>query len=393
MIQRLYDCRQFETPTRMVHGIGALQQIVHELESLGVTKPLVITDQGVVNAGLLERLTARLDEGGVSYTQFADVVPNPSTNTIANASAVFRSHDCDGLIALGGGSSIDTAKAVGVEVTHNRPILEFEVGKGELQHRILPLIAIPTTAGTGSEVTLWAVITDPDREFKFNVGGPLIGAHVAIADPQLQSSMPPWVTAGTGIDALCHAYECYTCHFAQPHTEAVALYAVELASKYLRRAFANGNDLEARYSMAMAAQLAGLSYASESAGAVHAMAQTLGGIYPNTHHGLVVAAMLPTVVEFNWMGDPHKHRRFAEALGINTCTLSDREASLEAVTWLRELTKDLQIPTLIDLGIDPADCERLAHEAENDPQTTGNVRDVQYHDYLRMYTCLLQGGY
>lgn len=389
VLQNIFKYRGFETPTRMMHGVAAHRRVADEVAALGVTKPLIVTDPGVVKAGILDRIRKVLTEAGISHGVFDQVVPNPSIYTVADAHEVYRREGCDGLIGLGGGSSIDTAKAVGVEATHEGSILDYEVGKKELTRRIAPLVAIPTTAGTGSEVTLWAVITDPEREFKFNVGGPYIGAHVAIVDPELHVSMPAWVTAGTGIDALCHAYECYTCHFAQPHTEAFALYAVELAAKYLRRAFANGKDLEARYYMAMSAHLAGLSYGTESAGAVHAMAQTLGGIYPKTHHGLVVAAMLPTVVEYNWQGDPGKHRRFAEALGINTTGMSEREAALSAVEWLRQLNEDLSIPSLKEQGVDPSDRDRLAKEAARDPQTVGNVRDIDYDGYLGLYERLL----
>lgn len=160
-----------------------------------------------------------------------------------------------------------------------------------LENRIPPLTTIPTTAGTGSEVTQWAVITDEEREFKFNTGGPLIAAHLTVIDPELHTSMPPHVTAMTGIDALAHAIECYTMKFAQPITDAVALMAIEYAAHYIKRAFADGEDLEARYGMAQAAMLAGLSYGSESAGAAHAMSQTLGGIIP-VAHGQCVAAMM-----------------------------------------------------------------------------------------------------
>ncbi len=391
MIHRIYESRQFEIPSRITHGVGAVRSIPDELAELNVSKPLIATDPGVIGAGLLETLTAALEERDVPYAVFDKVKPNPPVDVVGEGTRTYESEGCDGLIGLGGGSSMDTAKGIALEATHEGSVLDYEFGKEELQRRVAPLITVPTTAGTGSEVTLWAVITDPEREFKFNVGGALIGAHVAVLDPELHVSMPPWVTAGTGIDVICQAYECYTCHFSQPHTEAVALYALELSANYLRRAFASGTDIEARYYMAVAANLGGLSYDGDSAGAVHAMAQTLGGIYPDTQHGLVVAAMLPRVFEFNWQGDPYKHRRVAEALGMDTSLMSDREASLAAVQWLQELNDDFQIPSLEEQGVDPNDVERLAREAANDPQTTGNVRDATHDDYVDIYTDLLQG--
>lgn len=247
-----------------------------------------------------------------------------------------------------------------------------------------PLTTIPTTAGTGSEVTQWAVITDPVREFKFNTGGPLIAAHLTIIDPELHVSMPSHITAGTGIDALAHAIECYTCHFAQPMTDSVALLAIEYVGKYLRRAVANGQDIEARYGMAHAAMLAGLSYGSESAGAAHAMAQTLGGIYPIAH-GPCVAAMLGPVMEYNWMGEPEKFARIAQALGVNTHELTLEEAAQAAVREVYQLVKDVQIPSLEEQGVPKEAVSRLAQEAFNDPQTVGNPRDLTVKSYEWIY--------
>jgi len=282
---------------------------------------------------------------------------------------------------------MDCAKAIGVEIAHGEPVLEYECaeGKKELSKRIPPLACIPTTAGTGSEVTLWAVITDPARKYKFNVGGPLIAAHLALVDPLLHLSLPADVTAGTGMDALCHAIECYTCAYAQPTTDAVALLAIEYAGQYLRRAVAYGQDVEARYYMAMSAMLAGLSYGAESAGAVHAMTQTMGGIFP-VHHGIVVGSTLVPVMEYNWMGEPAKYARMALALGVPTYYgMTEREAALAAVEAVRALAEDIGIPKLGELGIKESDIPRLAQEAFNDPQTIGNPRDLTVKAYEEIY--------
>lgn len=246
------------------------------------------------------------------------------------------------------------------------------------------MVCIPTTAGTGSEVTLWSVITDEERRYKFNVGGPLIAAHLALIDPLLHLTMPSEVTAGTGMDALCHAIECYTCAYAQPVTDAVALLAIEYAGKYLRRAVANGQDIEARYYMAMSATLAGLSYGAESAGAAHALTQTLGGIYP-VAHGTAVAAVLAPVMEYNWMGEPAKYRRMAEALGEDVRGLSERDGALAAVEAVTKLTQDIDIPTLGQMGVKVEDIPMLAREAYQDPQTIGNPRDIDVAGYIKIY--------
>ncbi|WP_366922951.1 iron-containing alcohol dehydrogenase [Metallumcola ferriviriculae] len=385
-IEQMQKLSVFEVPTVMKHGIGAIKALGEEVQALGVTKPLIVTDQGVKNAGLLEPVEKSLKAAAVPYVIYDGVVANPPLEVVAKGTMLYKEQGCDGLVAVGGGSSMDTAKAIGVEVAHGESVLEYECaeGKKELTKRIPSLVTIPTTAGTGSEVTLWAVITDPAREFKFNTGGPLIAAHLTLIDPELHVTMPPAVTAGTGMDALCHAIECYTCHYAQPQTDAVALLAIEYAAKYLRRAAANGQDIEARYGMAMSAMLAGLAYGSESAGAVHAMTQTLGGIIP-VPHGLAVAATLAPVMEYNWVGDPEKFARIAQAMGVDTYAMDINDAACASVEAVRQLAEDIDIPTLGDLGVPEDMIPRLAKEAEKDPQTVGNPRDINAKGYEKIY--------
>jgi choline dehydrogenase len=196
------------------------------------------------------------------------------------------------------------------------------------------MVAIPTTAGTGSEVTLWAVITDHDRKIKFNVGGtPLIGAHVALIDPELMLGLPPAVTAATGMDALSHAIECYTCDYHQPFNDAVALQAIELVARWLRQAVEEGSDLEARTHMAHAATLGGMAYGTESAGAAHAMSQSAGGVHDCPHRALT-ACVLGPVMEYNAPADPQRHARIAQGLGVDTSGLSELDAALAGVREL-----------------------------------------------------------
>lgn len=382
----LQKLHYFEVPTVMKHGLGAVNNLPEELALLGVKKPLIVTDQGVVKAGLLDRVVEPLKDASTNYVVYDEVVFNPPLATVAVGSDLYQKSGCDGLVAVGGGSSMDCAKAIGVEIAHGEPVLEYECaeGKKELSKRIPPLICIPTTAGTGSEVTLWAVITDPAREYKFNVGGPLLAAHLALVDPLLHVLLPADITAGTGMDALCHAIECYTCAYAQPQTDAVALLAIEYAGKYLRRAVAYGEDIDARYHMAMSAMLAGLSYGAESAGAVHAMTQTMGGMFP-VHHGFAVGATLVPVMEYNWMGEPAKYARIAMALGVPTFGMTEREAALAAVEEVRSLVSDIGIPSLRKMGIKEPDIPRLAKEAFNDPQTIGNPRDLTVEAYEEIY--------
>jgi choline dehydrogenase len=284
---------------------------------------------------------------------------------------------------------MDVGKAIGVEVAHGGKILDYEYGHTPLSRRIPPLTCIPTTAGTGSEVTLWSVITDPARHFKFNVGGPLLGPHLALIDPLLAVGLPAHLTAFTGMDALSHAVECYTCAYAQPFTDAVALLAMEYIGRSLRVAFANGQDVEARYRMAMAAMLAGLAYGSESAGAVHAMAQTFGGVF-DVHHGYLTGIMLAPCSEYNLMGNPDKYARIAVALGEDVRGLSTLDAARRGVAAMAALTRDLEFPPFGEFtGARPSDIPRLAKMAEGDPQTVGNPRLIDARGYEKIYGRLI----
>ncbi|MFO7815255.1 MAG: iron-containing alcohol dehydrogenase [Halanaerobiales bacterium] len=381
----IYDIKTFEVPTKLVSGVGSLKKLTELMLEQEISSPLIVTDKGIREAGILEKVEKILVENDYDYHIYDQVTANPDVETVDKGYEVFSNKNCDGLIALGGGSSIDTAKGIGVLTKHGGSIIEYEFGKKPLTKRITPLIAIPTTAGTGSEGTMWAVITDHQRQVKYNVGGPLLAPQIALVDPKLHLSLPPNLTAGTGMDALCHAIECYTSHFAQPLTDSVALLAIEYSAKYLRRAVANGEDLEARYYMAQAATLAGFSYGSESAGAVHAMTQTLGGIKPEIPHGEAVGTLLGPVMLFNWMGEPEKFKRIATALGKNVRGLSTRDGALAAVDAVFELADDIGIPTLQELGVKEEEIPKLAAAAEDDPQTIGNPRDINCECYEEIY--------
>jgi choline dehydrogenase len=280
---------------------------------------------------------------------------------------------------------MDTAKSVGVEVVHGGSIVEYEYGGTPITTRIPPLVAVPTTAGTGSEATLWAVITDPERKIKFNVGGtPLIGAHVALVDPELMLGLPPAITAATGMDALSHAIECYTCDYHQPFNDAVALLAIELVARSLRVAYENGGNLEARTDMAHAATLGGLAYGTESAGAAHAMSQSAGGVH-ECPHGALTARVLGPVCEYNAPADPERYARIAQGLGVDVHGLSPLEAALAGVEEVYRLTDDVGIPSMEELGFSEEEIPMLARIAYEDPQTIGNPREVDATGYEEIY--------
>ena len=373
--------RAVTVPTRLVHGPGAVASLADECRALGITKPMLVTDPGVAAAGLVDRVLPHLN----GVVVFDEVRPNPDIELVDRAAGVYRENGCDGLVGLGGGSSLDTAKSIGVVARHGGSIADYEWGRDPIEERIPPLVAIPTTAGTGSEVTLWAVITDHERQLKFNVGGtPLIGAHVALIDPELMLGLPPAVTAATGMDALSHAIECFTCDYHQPFNDAVALHAMELVGRWLRRAVEDGTDLEARTHMAHAATLGGMAYGTESAGAAHAMSQSAGGVH-DCPHGALTARVLGPVCAYNVPAAPERYARIAQALGIETSGMDVVEAARAGVEEVCRLTDDVGIPTMEELGFSEDEIPMLARIAFEDPQTQGNAREVDVPAYEEIY--------
>jgi choline dehydrogenase len=387
-----YTLRTYQSPTRLVQRLGAIRELGSEAGSLGIRRPLLVTDPGVKAAGLLDTALEALRGSDCEPVVFDRVKANPGVDLVDAGAAEYRSQGCDGLVAIGGGSSIDTAKGIGVVAVHDGSIVEYEWGHSPIHSRIPPLIAVPTTAGTGSEVTLWAVITDPARKLKFNVGGtPNIASWVALIDPELTMKLPAPVTAGTGMDALAHAVECYTMAYHQPFTDAVALLAMEYVAKYLRVAFSQAENLQARYHMSAAAMLAGLAYGTDSAGAAHAMSQTAGGVH-DAPHGALTARLLGPVMEYNHAGEPERFARMAAAFGLDTRGVSTWRAAEMAVEYVHQLTAEVMIPSLEELGFSKEEIPMLADKAAADPQSIGNPRDVDAAAYQRIYTRAFELG-
>jgi choline dehydrogenase len=367
--------RSVEVPTRIVHGVGSLALLGELVDELGMRRPMLVTDTGVAAIGLAAKAHEQIPDAVV----FADVYPNPDIELVTRAAETYADERCDGLVALGGGSSVDTAKSIGVVAVQGGSIADYEYDHEPITSRIPPLVAIPTTAGTGSEVTLWAVITDHERKIKFNVGGtPLIGAHVALLDPELTVGLPPAVTAATGMDALAHAIECYTCDYHQPFNDAVALHAMELVAQSLKAAYDDGSKIEARTQMMHAALLGGMAYGTESAGAAHAMSQSAGGVH-DCPHGALTARVLGPVCEYNAPAAPERYARIAQALGAQPTA----EAGVEAVYRLRD---DVAIPTLEEMGFSEEEIPMLARIAFEDPQTVGNPREVDVAGYEQIWS-------
>jgi choline dehydrogenase len=380
-----YTLRTYQSPTRLVQRLGAIKELGTEAGLLGMRRPLLVTDAGVKAAGLLDTALEALRGSDVEPVVFDKVRANPGVELVDAGAAEYRAQGCDGLVAIGGGSSIDTAKGIGIVAVHDGSIVDYEWGHSPIRSRIPPMIAVPTTAGTGSEVTLWAVITDPKRKIKFNVGGtPDIASWVALIDPELTIKLPAGVTAGTGMDALAHAVECYTMVYHQPFTDAVALLAMEYVARYLRVAFSQAQNLEARYHMSAAAMLAGLAYGTDSAGAAHAMSQTAGGVH-DAPHGALTARLLGPVMEYNHSGEPERFARMATAFGLDTRGVSTFRAAEMAVEYVHQLTIDVEIPGMQQLGFSEDEIPMLADKAFADPQTIGNPRDIDAAAYRRIY--------
>src|SRR3984893_15843157 len=332
-----YTLRTYQSPTRLVQRLGAIKELGTEAGLLGMRRPLLVTAAGVKAAGLLASALEALRGSDVEPVVFDKVKANPGVELVDAGAAEYRAQGCDGLVAIGGGRSMDTGKGIGGVAGDDASIVDYEWGHPPIRSRIPPMIAVPTTAGTGSEVTLWAVITDPKRKIRFNVGGtPDIASWVALIDPELTIKLPPGVTAGTGMDALAHAVECFTMVYHQPFTDAVALQAMEYVARFLRVAFSQRENLQARYHMSAAAMLGGLAYGTDSAGAAHAMSQTAGGVH-DAPHGALTARLLGPVMEFNHSGEPERFARMAIAFGLDTRGVSIWEAAEMAVDYVHQL--------------------------------------------------------
>src|SRR5437763_7913049 len=387
-----HTLRTYQSPTRLVQRLGAIRELGNEAALLGIRRPLLVTDPGVKAAGLLDTALEALRGSDVEPVGFDRVRANPPVDLVDEGAAEYRAQGCDGLVAIGGGSSMDTAKGIGVVAAHDGSILDYEWGHNPIKNRIPPMIAVPTTAGTGSEVTLWAVITDPKRKIKYNVGGtPNIASWVAVIDPELSVKLPAAVTAGTGMDALAHAVECYTMSYHQPFTDAVALLAMEYVARYLRVAFSQAENLQARYHMSAAAMLAGLAYGTDSAGAAHAMSQTAGGVH-DAPHGALTGRLLAPVMEYNYAGEPQRFARIAQALGLEIANKSVYKAAEVGVEYVYQLTEDLDIPSLSELGFSEDEIPLLAEKADADSQSIGNPRDVDARNYERIYARAFEAG-
>ena len=379
---------QFQTPTKIISGIGSTAEIIKELNDLHAKKVLLITDPGLVQAGVAQQVVEMLKQAAVEVEIFDAVEPDPSIQVATKAAEMAKNVKANVLIALGGGSAIDTAKSAALLVTNGGYLKDY-AGVNKVIKPILPLIAVPTTAGTGSEVTIFAVMSDPEKQEKFTISSALIAPAVAVLDPLLTLKLPPSVTAFTGMDALTHAIEAFTSSIAQPATDALALSAIKLILKHLPVAVGRGDNIKARDGMLQASLLAGIAFNNAFLGLAHAIASPLGGHF-HVPHGLANAVMLPYVMEYNL---PTAVRRYAEigcALGLQAVGDTPRAVAEKTVAAITQLARDINIPEkLSNIGAKEELLPLVARDALKSIQLKFNVRNASEKEIL----ALLQKAY
>lgn len=383
---------QFGIPSKVKFGNGVVTQITDVLQELSIKKVLCIYDQGVKQAGIIDKVMQYLNDGNIEVIEFSNVLPNPPDTILEEGANLAKENQVDALIAIGGGSSIDSAKAINILITNPGPINQYD-GLNTVKNPTKPLIAIPTTAGTGSEVTSVTVITDTVRKKKMVIGGNNCGATVALVDPELTIGLPPAITAATGMDALTHAIESYVSRFASVPTEINSLKAIELISSNLEEAVKNGSNIEARANMLLGSMLAAFAFESALLGAVHAIAHPLS-VYCGLPHGVANACGLPYVMAFN-AKDPSVQRRnkdIARAMGINIEGLSDAEASAKAVDAVKLLSEKVEIPTLREVGVSRDQFDTLATATLNETVSImANPIDITKEDILAILEAAYTG--
>jgi len=368
----------FELPTKIIYDLDAALQLTDHLLDAEYRNILLVTDIGIRESGLLDPVIARLEEAPLLWTLFDEVEPNPKDYNVQAGAAKAREYEVDCIVAIGGGSPIDCAKAISVVATHGGHVRDY-ADRNKITEKVLPLVAIPTTAGTGSEVTFGAVITDTENHFKFTVKHQQTAPQLALVDPKLTLTMPASLTAATGMDALTHAIEAYTATVAEPLADAAALYAIELITAHLKTAVFDGNNLEARAGMLLGSLLAGIGFSHSDVAAVHCIAEALGGKY-DAPHGVCNAVVLPEIMAYNIESCRERYARVALAMGV---TSSDSEdGARKAVEAVQQLANEVNLPSFRSLGVEEDDLEELARNSALNGSNQDNPRPMDEDDYL-----------
>ena len=370
------------------HGKGAVREIAAEVGARGFKKAFICSDPDLVKFGVTKKVTDVLDEAGCEYEVYSNIKPNPTIENVQTGVAAFKESGADYLIAIGGGSSMDTSKAVGIIIANP----EFEdvrslEGVASTKNPSVPIIAVPTTAGTAAEVTINYVITDVEKRRKFVC----VDTHdipvIAVIDPDMMSSMPKGLTAATGMDALTHAIEGYTTKDAWEMTDMFHLKAIELIAQNLRGAVENTE--EGREGMALGQYVAGMGFSNVGLGIVHSMAHSLGAVY-DTPHGVANAILLPAVMEYNADATGDKYKYIAKAMGVEgTADMSQEEYRKAAVDAVRQLSIDVGIPQDLKEIVKEEDIQFLSESAAADACAPGNPKDASLEDIIAIYKSLL----
>lgn len=376
----------FMMPSVNFFGPGVVEKVGERAKKLGMTHVLIVTDKFLRNLenGPVKQTEASLKAAGIAYTIFDQVEPNPKIRNAKAGMDCYIEANCDSIITVGGGSSHDCGKGIGIMLSNGTDILKL-AGIETLENPLPPLMAVNTTAGTASEITRHAVLTDEDSHLKFVVVSWRNVPLVSFNDPMMMLDVPTKLTAATGMDALCHCVEAYVSENRNPITDAQAIQGIKLISNNLRRAVANGHDIEARSNMAYASLLAGMAFNNADLGYVHAMAHQLGGQY-DAPHGVCCAVLMPTVERYNMIANPERFAEIATLLGEDITGLSKMAAAERGIAALDRISQDVGIPTNIKaLGADPKDFELMAENALKDGNAFSNPRKGTKQDIIDLF--------
>lgn len=375
---------EFYMPTKIIFGKGTIVSAAQEIKKLG-EKPLFVTDQPLMDTGLLDPVFEKLREEQVDYILWTDIVPNPRDTDIERGAAFAAEKGIDCMIAAGGGSVIDTAKAIGAILKNGGKCEDWR--EGNLKHNITPLICIPTTCGTGSEVTHEAIVNNTKTMEKDCIWGDQVSAAVAVLDPDVLKNLPKKLLASTGMDALTHALEAYVCRASNPMTDALALAAIQMIGKNLEKAVKE--DREDAYAQMLAAScMAGAAFGNSDVAAVHSISEALGGYY-DIPHGVANAMMLAEVSRRSVPGAPEKYAEAAKALGVDVEGKTVEEAAYLGVAYIEKLAQEMKIPKFSELEqVDPKDFRRLAHTAFQAEETQDNPVVFSEDDFVSILETL-----
>lgn len=370
------------------HGAGAIQEIASVAKNRGYNKAFVCSDPDLIKFNVTSKVTKVLEDAGLSYEIYSNIKPNPTIENVQTGVAAFKASGADYIIAIGGGSSMDTAKAVGIIIANPEfaDVRSLE-GVAPTKNPCVPIIAVPTTAGTAAEVTINYVITDVEKKRKFVCVDPHDIPVVAVIDPDMMSTMPKGLTAATGMDALTHAIEGYITKGAWEMTDMFHLKAIEIISRSLRGAVAN--TPEGRKDMALGQYVAGMGFSNVGLGIVHSMAHSLGAVY-DTPHGVANAILLPTIMEYNAPATGEKYREIARAMGVKGVDdMTQEEYRKAAVEAVRQLSIDVGIPQDLKAIVKEEDVQFLAESAYADACRPGNPRDTSVEEIVALYKSLM----